>query len=132
MIEKLEKLDKIHSFKRLLEQVSGSKRSLNIAGLIGSSRALLASWLYLKTGRIVLFITPDTESSEKANDDFIAYLGEDMVSLYPSWEVQPYEIRAPHAENVGDRLKTLYDLLRDRKMVICAPAQAILEPTIER
>jgi transcription-repair coupling factor (superfamily II helicase) len=132
MIENLEKLDKIPGFRRLLEQLKEEKRSLNIGGLFGSSRALLASWLHLKTGRTVLFITPDTESSEKANDDFLSYLEPDRVSLFPSWEVQPYEIRAPHAENVGDRLKTLHDLLRGRKMVISAPAQAILEPTIER
>jgi transcription-repair coupling factor (superfamily II helicase) len=132
MIDNLEKLDKIHGFKRLLEQISGGKVSINVGGMVGSSRALLASWLFLKTGRTVLFITPDTESSEKAYDDFIAYLGEDKVEQFPSWEVQPYEIRAPHAENVGDRLKTLHDLLRGQQMIISAPAVALLEPTIER
>jgi transcription-repair coupling factor (superfamily II helicase) len=132
MIEKFEKLDKIPGFRRLLDQIGRGKTSLNIGGLVGSSRALLASWLYLKTGRTVLFISPDSESSDKAYDDFLAYLGDDKVALYPSWEVQPYEIRAPHAENIGDRLKTLHDLLRGQRIIISAPATALIEPTIER
>lgn len=115
-----------------MERVEGGKKKINIDGLAGSSRALLASWLYLKTGRTVLYITPETESSEKVYDDFSAYLNGEKISLYPSWEIQPYEIRAPHAENIGDRLKTLHDLLHKRKLIIAVPAQALLEPTIER
>ncbi len=132
MIEKLDKLEKIPGFRRLLEQVRSGKQSITVGGLIGSSRALLTSWLFLKTGRSVVHVTPDTESSEKIYDDLAAYLGDDKIALYPSWELQPYEIRAPHAENIGDRLKTLHDLLKGKKIVISAPAAALLEPTMNR
>ena len=78
-----------------------------------------------------LFISPDQESSEKAYSDFKTYLeNKDNIGFYPSWEIQPYEIRAPHAENIGDRLKTLYDLSTGWEGIICAPAQGLVEPTI--
>ncbi len=132
MIEKLKKLDDIPGFRRLLERLKRGEKISTVGGLSGSSRALLAAWLHLKTGRAVLFITPDQESSEKAYDDFAAFLGPDRAAFFPSWEVQPYEIRAPHAENIGDRLATLHDLAHGRRKVICAPAVALSEPTIAR
>ena len=125
-------MDRVTGFNVVLQEINGGNRSVSVTGMIGSSRTLLAAWLFNKCARPVLYITPDLESSEKAFADFKTYLGDDAVELYPSWEIQPYEIRAPHAENIGDRLKVLYDLQYGRKKIICAPAVALIEPTIEK
>ena len=130
MIERIIKLDEIPGFKRLLDRISEGNESLSVAGLVGSSRPLLASWLHLKTGKTVLYIAPDQESSEKAFDDLQAYLGDDRTALFPSWEIQPYEIRAPHPENIGDRLKALHDIKTKKSVVVCTSASAIIEPTM--
>lgn len=103
-----------------------------MAGLVGSSRRLLAAWLWMKTGRSVLFVSPDQESAEQANDDLMAFAGSGKPLLFPSWEIQPYEIRAPHAENVGDRLKVLRELMSGRGHLICTCGTAIMEPTADR
>lgn len=92
----------------------------------------MAAWLYRKTGKSILFVSPDQESSEKALDDFNAYLGGDAVRLFPSWEIQPYEIRAPHSENIGDRLEAIYELDKGNSLVVCAPAAALAEPTLDQ
>jgi len=123
-------LDGLPGCEAVLQKITGVKRKTTVSGLVGSSRTLLAAWLFRKSNKSILFISPDQESSEKAFVDFKTYLGEKEVDLYPSWEIQPYEIRAPHAENIGDRLKVLYDLQNGRKCVICAPAHAMIEPTI--
>ena len=132
MIDKIKYLDRIPGFEIVLEELKIDKKSISVSGLVGSSRTLLAAWLFRKCSRPILYISPDQESSEKAFIDFKTYLDNNAVALFPSWEIQPYEIRAPHAENVGDRLKVLYDLNCGNKKVICAPAAALIEPTIEK
>jgi transcription-repair coupling factor (superfamily II helicase) len=132
MIDKIKRLDKLPGFQSVLDEINTGSLSVSVSGLVGSSRTLLAAWLFEKSGRPVLFISPDQESSEKAHSDFKAFLGRGQADLYPSWEIQPYEIRAPHAENIGDRLKILNDLRNGRKAIICAPAAALIEPTIHK
>ena len=132
MIERLNNLDKISAFASLRVRIQSHEPLTTISGLIGSSRSLLASWLFLKTGQNILYTTSDQESAEKAYDDFVAFLGEDKVSLFPNWEIQPYEIRAPHAENIGDRLSTIHDLSHGKVTVVVAPVSALLEPTIAK
>ena len=132
MKEIFKKLDNVPGFQTVLQAVSGDRESTNVNGLIGSSRTLLAAWLHEKTGKTVLYISPEQESSEKAVDDFKAFLDSDNVSSFPSWEIQPYEIRAPHSENIGDRLKTLYDLSQGGNRVVCVSAAALMEPTSDK
>jgi len=130
MIEKIGRLNDIHSFRRLKDLLESGHSPVSVDGPVCSSRALLAGWLHLQTGRTVLFIAPDQESAEKAHDDLEAFLGSGRAAYFPSWEVHPYEIRAPHAENIGDRLKALHDLHAGKKMAIAATAGALMEPTI--
>ncbi|MEE9555085.1 MAG: hypothetical protein V3W18_12380, partial [candidate division Zixibacteria bacterium] len=132
MIDIFDKLDRVPGFDSILKALSDGREPVAVNGMIGSSRTLLAAWLFVKTGRNVLFISPEQESSEKAADDFKAFLDPLIVSLFPSWEIQPYEIRAPHSENIGDRLKTLYALTKDKCRVVCAPAAALMEPTSDK
>jgi len=132
MIDIIRNLDRIPGFDAVFQEIKSGNKSVSVSGLVGSSRTLLAAWLFKKFSRPILYISPDQESSEKALTDFKTYLGDRAADLYPSWEIQPYEIRAPHAENIGDRLKILYDLQYGRKSVACAPATALIEPTIEK
>ncbi len=132
MKEIFKRLDAVPGFVSTLSSVSGGRESIDVNGLIGSSRTMLAAWIHVKTGRNVLYISPEEESSEKAVDDFNAFLGREKVSSFPSWEIQPYEIRAPHAENIGDRLRTLFDLSRGKSGVVCVSAAALMEPTSDK
>ena len=132
MIDVFDKLDKIEGFDAVLKRVTDDRGPVPVTGLIGSSRTLLAAWLHIRTGRKILFISPEQESSEKAMDDFKAFLGPGKASIFPSWEIQPYEIRAPHAENIGDRLETLYSLAAGEPGIVCAPAVALMEPTLDK
>ena len=126
MIDRLNNLEHIPGFLTVLGKITGGDRLIHLSGLVGSSRSLLASWLYQKLSRTILFISPDQESTEKASTDFKAFLGDSSVDLYPSWEIQPYEIRAPHAENIGDRLKILHDIINGFAKVICVDRKSVV------
>lgn len=132
MIESFKKLCRIPGFEQVLDKLKDGSESISVSGLVGSSRTLLAAWLFRMTGRNVLFLSSDQESSERAFDDFCAFLGKEEISLFPSWEIQPYEIRAPHAENIGDRLRVLFELSSKKSRIICASGTAIMEPTAAR
>jgi transcription-repair coupling factor (superfamily II helicase) len=132
MIERIENFRQIPGFGAVLEKISKGSGPISVSGLVGSARTLMAAWLHRETSRPVIYVSQDEEASEKALTDFKTYLGEDAVALYPSWEIQPYEIRAPHAENIGDRLKVLYDIQNGIRRIICVPAAAVAEPTIEK
>ena len=125
-------LDKIAGFSAVLNSLADGNRAIPVTGMIGSSRTLLAAWLFDRTGKNILFVSPEQESSEKAADDFRAFLGPGKSCIFPSWEIQPYEIRAPHSENIGDRLQALYSLAKGERRIVCAPAAALMEPTANK
>ena len=132
MIENYKNLSRIPGFERILGGLKDSSEPISVSGLFGSSRTLLAAWLFKMTGRSIFFLSQDQESSERAFDDFCTFLGKEKISLFPSWEIQPFEIRAPHAENIGDRLRVLFELSSRKSRVICASGTAIMEPTAGR
>jgi transcription-repair coupling factor (superfamily II helicase) len=127
-----EKLDGIGNLKTALKRVVDGEMSVSLSGLTGSSRTLVSAWLHERTGKDVLYISAEQESSENAQDDFKAFMGPDKVAIFPSWEIQPYEIRAPHAENIGNRFETLYGIIKGKGGIVCAPAAALMEPTMDR
>lgn len=133
MINKINNINQIPGFKSVFEAIGNGMDSVSVSGMVGSSRTLLAAWIHQQTNKPLFFISPDQESSEKAHSDFKTFLGNDKnIGFYPSWEIQPYEIRAPHAENIGDRLKVQYDLLTGWRGIICASANSLIEPTINK
>ena len=76
----------------------------------------------------VLAVTPTTEAADSlAQEDLRAFLGEGAASVFPSWEVLPYEDREPHAEIVGERLEFLASLARGEVRVGVVPARALQE-----
>jgi transcription-repair coupling factor (superfamily II helicase) len=132
----LEEIKDVDGFRRFSEFLHDGRKQLNLYGLSGASSAMAIAHAVKKLGKTALVIAPDLEEAEKLHDDLAAFLGRDLVRLFPSWGISPYEIRAPHTEVIGRRLMTLYDLLESRDKdaynpsVVVAPVKAIMEPTI--
>ncbi len=112
--------------------IADGSDTISIGGLTDSSRAMIIASIYQMGRRPALVITPDSESAEKMTDDLKAFLGDGPVQLFPSWGISPFEIRAPHNEVIGQRLLTLYNIAQNLPLVIVAPVEAVLEPTIPR
>lgn len=81
----------------------------------------------------LLVVTPRTSDAEGLADGMAAYLGEDRVALFPSWETLPHERLSPQPATVGRRLQVLDRLARPDAhaaplLAVIAPVRAVLQP----
>ncbi|MBY5161929.1 transcription-repair coupling factor [Salsipaludibacter albus] len=82
----------------------------------------------------LLVVTPRTSDAEELVDAMGAYLGEDVVALFPSWETLPHERLSPQPATVGARLHVLDRLVAAADgsarplAAVVAPIRAVLQP----
>ena len=81
----------------------------------------------------LLVLTPRTSDALAIVDGMGAYLGEDRVAFFPSWETLPHERLSPQPATVGRRLAVLDRLARpdDHEhplLAVVAPIRAALQP----
>ena len=78
MINKISNINQIPGFNSVFESICNGVKSVSVSGMVGSSRTLLAAWIYQKTNKPLFFISPDQESSENvecgASSDNLAYV----------------------------------------------------------
>ncbi|MCB2231034.1 transcription-repair coupling factor [bacterium] len=101
-----------------------------VAGLAGSSSALLIQSLVSTGRRPVIAITQRSEEANDLYDDLMFLLGPDRVGHYPSRQILPYDFRAPVGEIMGKRISTLAGLKTHSLDVVVAPIRALMEPTL--
>ncbi len=98
-------------------------------------------WLSLLAERAtpLLVVTPRSSDAEELVDAMGAYLGEDRVALFPSWETLPHERLSPQPATVGARLHVLDRLVAaaagevaptdpEALVAVVAPVRAVLQP----
>jgi len=108
------------------------RKAITIAGLAGSAKALPIAHSFMIAGRPILVISAGPEEAESLNDDLRGFIGDENLGHFPSWGIAPYEIRAPHADVVGQRIRALSQLGQSRPVVITASVEAVMEPTIDQ
>ncbi|GAE31750.1 transcription-repair coupling factor [Halalkalibacter hemicellulosilyticus] len=99
---------------------SGMKEQL-ITGLTGSSRALFASSLFLETSQPLLIVTHNLYQAQKLYEDFIEFLHEDQVLLYPVNELISAEIAVASPEMKAQRIEVLNKLVQSFNGVVIVP-----------
>ena len=95
-----------------------------------SSKSLLIAHLFSSLRRPLLVITDTEESASSLFDDLRALLDENQVCLFPSWGIEPYELKAPYPENSGGRLECLGQLRRADPLLLVSTLKAVIEKTI--
>jgi len=114
---------------RLFE--TSQNTEINITGLWGVAKSLLACQLGEQLSRSVLVITPSRHEAEAVVDDAAIFLGSDRCLLLPAWEVLPHEVMDPADDIVAERFDTflrLVHITNDRKpYLIAAPLAAVLQ-----
>lgn len=121
-------LDHLAGFQRLIQNLRDGVKRQSIGGLLGSSRAYLVAGLYNKQRRPILILTPTQEEAEEFKEDLGSFIED--VTLFPSWEILPYEPLSPPYEITDLRLSVLDRLTRREDLVIVAPIKAVLIKTI--
>ncbi len=101
-------------------------------GAVAASRPMALSLLAERASPL-LVIVPRTSDAEAVADGIAAYLGEDRVAVFPSWETLPHERLSPQPRTVGRRLAVLDRLSRPDAydhplLVVVAPVRAALQP----
>ena len=102
--------------------------ALRLAGLHGSSGAVLAAWLAATLPqRLLTVVAPTPAEAERWLAD-LAHLTDDGVALYPQREALGED--EPHYEIAGERAETLEALLQGRLRMLVTTARATAERTL--
>lgn len=124
----LDAFDRCAAIRALAEQLPTRGQVRSLAGLPGSSRAVLATWLAnrLGAGRLVVVVATTPADAERWLTD-LQYLAGDGVALYPQREALGED--EPHFEIAGERIETLAALLRGELRILVTTARASAERT---
>jgi len=102
--------------------------TLTVAGLVGSSDALLVATLATESpNRLHVVVTDQVAEAERWLADLEAILGEGFAALYPPRE--GFGEVEPHTEVAGERVETLERLSRGDVRVLVTTARAVQERT---
>jgi transcription-repair coupling factor (superfamily II helicase) len=79
--------------------------------------------------RPLLVVTPTVADAQRLSHDIGAFLGDDVVELFPAWDTLPFERVSPELSTMGRRLRLLWRLRDPERSpdVIVAPVRALLQ-----
>ncbi|MDQ6717570.1 MAG: transcription-repair coupling factor [Gemmatimonadota bacterium] len=130
LIEAIEGLSELDS---VLEAIPARGARLSVAGLHGSSDALLVAALAKRiTTRLILIVADDVAGAERWLADLSQLVETDDDGLSPVAFYPPRESfgeAEPHAEIAGERVETLERMARGALRIVITTSRAILERT---
>jgi transcription-repair coupling factor (superfamily II helicase) len=115
-------------FPGLARRREAGFKSALFRGLAGSADAFLAASLYRQWDTTVLALVENAKRAEQFAEDCRAVLGDDdAVALFPSRDAVPYNMKSPFGPTVEARFSVLSRLLGGRRLLVVAPAAALLQ-----
>jgi transcription-repair coupling factor (superfamily II helicase) len=123
----IDRLDELPATRTLAEELPSPGTRVGVAGLPGSSPAVLLAALARRLAQRVFVVIAATPSdAERWLADLQALVG-DLVALYPQREALGAE--EPHVEIAGERIETIEALLSGRIRMLVTTARAAAERT---
>ncbi len=124
----LDAVERLPAFTRLINTLPGPRQRLRIAGLPGSSGAvLLAALARQLPGRFFAVVTQGLPEAERWLADLQSLTSDTAVALYPPRE--GFGEAEPHAEVAGERVETLERVGRGGVRILLTTGRAVLERT---
>ncbi|MDH5233625.1 MAG: transcription-repair coupling factor [Gemmatimonadota bacterium] len=124
----VERIGALAAFTKLLGALPRERGHLSVAGLAGSSDAvLLAALVAADPNRLFVVVADQLPEAERWLADLQSVLGDESVALYPPRE--GFGEVEPHAEVAGERVETLEQLARGAVRVLLTTARAVQERT---
>src|SRR5215469_434812 len=124
----LDAVERLPAFTRLVNTLPGPRERVSIAGLPGSSGAvLLAALARQLPGRFFVVVTQGLPDAERWLADLQSLTTDTAVALYPPRE--GFGEAEPHAEVAGERVETLERVGRGGVRILLTTARAVLERT---
>jgi transcription-repair coupling factor (superfamily II helicase) len=126
-IEPLSKQWSRGTFPGISEWLGRRPQSALFTGCAGSSDAFLISSLFAASGKTVFVCVESGKQAEVLAAECVSLLGEDAVSLFPSRDAVPYNMKSPFGPVVESRYTVLSALLDGKKAVYIAPHAALVQ-----
>ena len=109
-----------------------------LTGLIGSGAAFLLTLLARSeshkgsTPQSWVLVTSSQEAAEQLFDDLSFFhdllgLSSERLTLFPAWELLPYQASAPHVQIIASRMRALLRLAHGEPTLLVTSSQAILQ-----
>ncbi len=113
----------------LAQRIQESSGPYTLSGLKGAAQAYLLSRIWEKTQKTFLLVTGEPSRAEAFKEDLEFFLGSaPEISLYPPWDVRPFEPFSPHSEVIAQRMEVLYLLLNtSQPLLVVSSIQALLQ-----
>jgi transcription-repair coupling factor (superfamily II helicase) len=125
-LELLEVLDRAAN-SSAFEQLLAAPGPVRTARADAAGHAFAAAVLAHALQAPVLVLSPDGRASERVAGAAAAFLGDEAVLRFPSWEALPYEGISPGPQVAGTRTRAAYLLRRATgPLVVAAPVLAAL------
>jgi transcription-repair coupling factor (superfamily II helicase) len=119
-----------HSF---VQSIHGLCGSTEILGLQGSAGARFLAGLLKEPGAPLLVIVANLDLARQLVAELAFFSHEPhRVSLFPHWEMAPYDPLLPHSELEAIRLATLHGLLRGQVRAVVTTPMALQQRVIPR
>lgn len=118
------------SLERVLARLAPSVRAANATGALAPSSYAtpLAIASYALEHELVIAVCATSSDAVVLRDGVGAYLGDDVVSLWPGWDTHPLERVSPDAEVMAARSLLRWQLAKGpRPRVVVASARAIAQ-----
>ena len=114
------------AFRRLVAELPGPGGRSAVAGLAGSTDAVLVAALARRLPRRLLVVVTDAVSdAERWLADLQVLIGDAGVALYPPRE--GFGEVEPHTEIAGERVETLERLMRSDVHILLTTSRAMME-----
>jgi transcription-repair coupling factor (superfamily II helicase) len=107
-------------------------KRIGLTGLVGSSKAYFLSYWRERVKGPLLIIVPHLRNAESLLEDLRFFQGEgkDASFLFPEWETLPYDEIPPHPEMVGERMRSLFSLMRGEEIVVVSSIKALMQKVL--
>ncbi len=111
-------------------RAEGKRAALQLGNLYGSAKSFVAAGLSRSRSGSVLLVTRGARQAEKIEADLVNFLAAEKVSLFPQWEVLPYEETTEDCEIVGRRIEILSALMHRRAGITVAPVKSLIQKVL--
>jgi transcription-repair coupling factor (superfamily II helicase) len=107
-------------------------KRVGLTGLVGSSKAYFLSHWRERVRGPLLIVFPHLRNAESFLEDLRFFQGErnEALFLFPEWETLPYDEIPPHPEIVGERVRSLFSLLRGEEIVVLSSIKALMQKVL--
>jgi transcription-repair coupling factor (superfamily II helicase) len=122
-----------HATCRSIIEGAQALSRLEVNGLAGSAEARLLADLIKQSKQPLAILVADQKQARKLMTDLAFYSGRsDTLSLFPHWEVGPYDPLSPHQEIEAERLATLAGLHEGKLRGVIITVRALMQRVMPR